>query len=110
MKLGKFISQLQDLQEELQLFIVDEQGTEYPLHSVFSPQDDYIEIYSDEWDEDRKAITVKECLTQIEEYNQQEITDKSIKVNLVVGNEDDSSNTVDVYLSNVIIDNKILLS
>jgi len=110
MKLSRFISKLQDLQEELPLFITHFDGTQYPLHSVFAPCDEYIEIYSDEWDEERSAITVKECLRQIEEYNQDETTDKSIKVNIIVGNEDDTSDTIDDYLKNIVVTDKVLLS
>jgi hypothetical protein len=111
MKLGKFISKLEDLQNEMELFIIDKQLNKYPLHSVFSPYDDYIEIYSDEWSLNKKPLTVKECLIQIYEYDKQEIIDKSIEVNLIVGNEDSSQNTIDCYLSNILIeDNQVFLS
>lgn len=107
MKISKLISKFQPLQEELNVFIVDQDNTQYPLHSIFSPRDEYIEFYSDEDSSNLEAITVKQVLLDITEYGD---FDKSITVNLVLGNEYDTDDTIDNDLTNIVIEeNKVLL-
>ena len=91
MKLGKLISQLEDIQEELKIFIYNEENdSKYPLHEVFSPHEKYIEFFSLEpidYQNEKEAITVKDCLNQINSY---EDSDKSIQVDLIYGSEDET--------------------
>ena len=108
MKLGKLYSKLQNVQQELKMSISFE-GEKFPLHSVFAPRDEYIELYSDvpfdENEESEEPITVKEFFEQLKGY---EDIDYSITVDLVVGNEDE--NLHESSLDIVSIGNEVILT